>query len=213
MSDKFNIASNSLSVFPLSKNRTGDRSARLFYENNVANIIRQLIDVEGFLISDSFSLDVGNALSDSGIVTYPILLKDTLVFNLYGYYFCINKGAQICRVSFDQNNIDSVTYTLYAAIEIDTVANEIKYFDNNSVYEGLQILMLGTDETVEKPSETADYHFIELCTFTMSYNKVNADNEPERWEWVVNTDICDASYQKISVKSLDMSISRIDGKH
>ena len=51
-----NISSSSITIFPLNKQREGYPQDNLLYENNLANIIRQLSYVEGFLISSPETL-------------------------------------------------------------------------------------------------------------------------------------------------------------
>lgn len=196
-----NIKTNDISIFPLAKNRPNDRSARLFYENNVANLIRQVVDVEGFLISkDAVEL---SALAQPGSGSFQELYISTvkpLVFNLYGYYFSIAPNANIYVDKQLTAETDVVEAPLYAVLNIDDITNEIVGFDNvNSEYEGLYI---GTDFNERAPEGR---HYIKLLDF-------KAERQ-ESGDWTVTGELCSESYQKISSQSLDMAINKIDGKH
>ena len=103
----FNIDSSSIHVFPLAKNRTEDRAARMFYEDIIAILVRQLIDTKGFIITPSrgnLQLDITNDAEyteDSTKVKYVFKLKDVFAFNLNGYYFELNAGSVIYELVFD----------------------------------------------------------------------------------------------------------------
>ena len=196
------ISTNSISVFPLAKNRPNDRSARLFYENNVANLIRQVVDVEGFLISkENPVLSVSATAGSDNFTEINISIDRPLVFNLYGYYFSVGANAVIYKnEQFDAAVSNKIKQSLYAVLHIDSITNEIKGFDNvNREYEGLHI---STDPNV---GDSAGRHILKLLDFEAS---VDADGN-----WTVTSALCSESYQKISSYSLDMAINKIDGKH
>lgn len=80
------LASQSVKVFPLAKYRSVeslDITSRLFYEQNVSNLIRQLIDTQGFIISGT-------------VFTNGIVNSDApFCFNLYGYYWEIAANTNL----------------------------------------------------------------------------------------------------------------------
>lgn len=197
-----NIQSSQISVFPLSKNRTSDRSARLFYENNVANLIRQVVDVEGFLITkDGLELYADSNPKNENRFDLSVITRNPIIFNLYGYYFNIAGSSTIFTIADIADGTTAIpSQSLYAAITIDNITNEIAGFDNGNVYEGL---LLTTDIDVLR---NGNYHYIKLLDF-------KADYDEDSGVWVVNSAFCESSYQKLSPQSLDMSISKIDGKH
>ena len=196
------ISSNNISVFPLSKNRPNDRSARLFYEHNIANLIRQLIDVEGFIIQPSSSTDLSLSVSTDGD---KIIIRTgtPITFNLYGYYFSIAANSSLLTVNANEldasggNNI----IKLFAVLNIDDKSNEIAGYDDNGVYTGLKI----TTDSIDAVDSTGR-HAIELCSILITLDL-------DAGKWVVSGTMCDSSYSRFSTQSLDMSISRIDGKH
>lgn len=103
------IDSSNIKVFPFAKYRNDltDLGSRLFYENNISRLIKQLIDTEGFIISGS--------VDTLGNITSP------LCFNLYGYYFEINSG----------NLVDSTANTnVYAVIDVSGNPPELQGQDN-----------------------------------------------------------------------------------
>lgn len=206
------INTDAISVFPLAKNRPSDRSARLFYENNVANIIRQLVDTEGFIILPEAGTDATQDLfvlnTDSSKTVLDgaeDLLKITfsihapLVFNLYGYYFNIwNESTRSVDI-FNQQELsqDEVNngFEVWAYIDIDSVAKEILGQDDNNFYKGL-VFCTGTtalDEGGRHKLKIAD------CW-------IDADGN-------LKSTIANDSYMKLNSKSLDVTINRIDGKH
>ena len=77
----YHISTNNIHVFPLARNRKNDRSARLFYENNIANIVRQVVDRTGFIITPkSEELKVDYAMSaeqpsEQNLVRYSFSVK------------------------------------------------------------------------------------------------------------------------------------------
>ena len=78
------IYSNDINIFPLSKHRENNRNNNLFYEQNIANIINQIIDINlsGFIIDAPEVINKNNVNN-----TVP----DSIVkLNLKGYYIEIN---------------------------------------------------------------------------------------------------------------------------
>ena len=174
------IATDNISIFPLSKERPAKRENNIFYESNIANIIRQLIDTEGFIITPpTDATDLISLESDA-----PVLNK-SLMFNLYGYYIELSKGAVLA---------DNATKgdVFYACIKIKD--NEIDGQDNKGDYEGLSIV---TDVSSLTGSE---YHLLPL------FEIITIDGDKCECKFIED------SYTKIQPKSFDFSIDFIDGQ-
>jgi hypothetical protein len=113
------INSDAINIFPLAKPRLNNRDNRLFYEENVTNLIRQVVDNKSFIIS---------APEQTGTK-----LTEDLLFNIFGYFVKIDKGTEIL-------DINSVKKYLYAKIILSTEAPfEIAQQDDNNKYQGLSI--------------------------------------------------------------------------
>lgn len=206
------INKDAISVFPLAKNRPSDRSARLFYENNVANIIRQLVDTEGFIILPEVETDLTQDLfvlnndssktvldgaEDSLKITFSI--SAPLVFNLYGYYFNIWNESTGTVDIFNQQKLtqDEVDngFEVWAYIDIDSVAKEILGQDVNNFYEGL-VFCTGTTAL-----DVEGRHKLKIADCWIDE------------DGILKSSIATNSYMKLNSKSLDVTINRIDGKH
>lgn len=98
MAEKY-IESQKIEVFPFAKYRKDHLNNRLFYENNLTRLIRQLVDTEGFIIS--------GGIDKTGKTT-----SQGLEINIHGYYFQINEGTEL---------VDSISIgsSLYACIQLD----------------------------------------------------------------------------------------------
>lgn len=149
-----NIESKSINIFPLAKPRTSNYS-RLFYEQHVTNMLRQLMDTDGFIIQ-SCSINDNKCVGD-------------LIFNLYGYYFKINSGAYLGDLS--AGNYISAKITLTESEPIEIVGQ-----DENDVYTGLEIIC--TDDI---SNDNPNIKMLTLFTkiedkwqpITSSFNKFN----------------------------------------
>ena len=183
-------------VFPLAKNRPiSNRSSRIMYESNIANLIRQVIDVDGFLISTP-ETPFGVATSDTNSELSKLTLNKSIEFNLYGYYFRINASG----LTID--NLDLGSYNLYAAIKIDSDTDEISNQDANDKYEGLRFYALkvgSTDKIAD--DETAILH---IGNFGISKDETNALS--------LNWSYAEDSYLKFNVDSFGKNVKFIDGK-
>lgn len=122
------LKSENVKAFPLAKPRLGssvDITSRIFYEQNVSNIIRQIIEVAGFIISGK--------VDTRGIVT------EKLCINIYGYYFEIAVGTSLVN--------NEVSNKVFAQIKIYTpqveesgvqAPSEIDGQDESGEYTGLK---------------------------------------------------------------------------
>lgn len=129
------ISSSDINVFP-STRRTYPQefSARLMTEAAIAQIINKLIEVDGFVISE----------------TVPLTANDIFEFNIYGYYF---------QVKNIQSVIESLTgsTSLYATIRINHT-NDAFYelyvpteTGDNPTFQGIKF----TDGNDNPPTDTS----------------------------------------------------------
>ncbi len=200
----YHIDKGSIHVFPLAKNRSEDRAARLFYEDNIANIVRQVTDTTGFIIAP-----VANDLkskvtyvksttqpANANIVRYDFILNDSFSFNLYGYYFMLDSGTTIVQVDFDatKSELQHVA-DVYAAIIVND--GEVQGQDDEGVYNGLHVL-------TSKPGADSNYT-ASLKLFSIDTSIVNSNRT---FDFTVE----DSSYIKSNASSVNIEIKRIDGK-
>lgn len=114
--------SSSIFVFPTTKREQINRSSRLLTEKNLVDIVNRLVDVESFVINRYFTY--GN--------------KNSLEFNIYGYYISVDNFDEI---------IDSVTLgetitkgsSIWANIFIYKTGDyeELYGADENGAYSGV----------------------------------------------------------------------------
>lgn len=153
-----NLFSRDVIVFPLSKDRISNPNksvlgefspvdlnrTRLFTEKSVSNLIRQLIDVDGFVIG-SRSLNSDNTLLE-------------VEFNLAGYYFKIN--LDLDGNKGENNSVYSGWENIYASITIHDDYDEIVgQDDDDNVYTGLTL-----HNTPPNPPESGSIHTLHILT-------------------------------------------------
>lgn len=105
------IASNNVNVFPSTRRTyTQEFSARLMTESAISRIVNNLVEVDGFVISN-------NA---------PVTADDVFEFNIYGYYFQVKdilsvieqlSGATKLYATIRINHTNDAFYELYVANE------------------------------------------------------------------------------------------------
>lgn len=196
--DKNYLKSNTVKAFPLAKPRSAtsaDITSRIFYEQNVSNIIRQLTSLDGFVISGDID-DYGNVI-------------ETLKINIFGYYFEIS--AYEDEINQTPNNIippepeDIInTDKIYVAIRLSDpeptdgpegstviIPQEIIGQDNAGNYEGLYFGYVLPN----------DYKGFQL----LDSNGVAGDG---RKKWKIHED----SRKKFDYTN-DLNITFIDGKN
>lgn len=197
------VASASVRAFPLGRprsNSSSDITSRIFYEQTVTNLVKQLIDVDGFLITGP-SINSSNGQ-----------INGDLEFNLGGYWFKINSGTSI----FPLNNSGQLIYEqpgtvgtgtalvnktcyIYACIDLtNDVPIEIEGQDVNSNYEGL--LFIASDS---EPGNFSDHTY----RLPIYIGKTNSSGSPVGGNWVIYSD----SFIKFDISSLN--ITGIDGRH
>lgn len=200
----YHIDKGSIHVFPLAKNRSEDKAARLFYEDNIANIVRQVTDTTGFIIAPQAN-DLKSKISyvksatqpvNGDLVRYDFILSDSFSFNLYGYYFMLDSGTKLVQVDFDatKSELQHVA-DIYAAIVVND--GEVQGQDDEGVYNGLHVL-------TSKPS-TEDGYTAVLKLFSIDTSIINSNRT---FDFIVD----DSSYIKSNASSVNIVIKRIDGK-
>ena len=201
------LLSTQVKAFPLGRPRSqgsGDITSRIFYEQTVSNIIRQLIDTKGFLIN------CPNTMSSSGT------LGSTLEFNLGGYWFEVDSGTNIFPLDgnrhliyekytdegVEETVLKNSTCYLYACIELTSsepyeISGQDEQYNGRDVYQGLKFI--ASNYT---PTHFNDYEYF-LPIFT---GYTNNDGSPIG-TWNVYND----SFIRFDINSLN--ITGIDGKH
>ena len=85
----YTIESKNIKIFPCSQYRETNRSSKLFYEQNISNMIRQVTDNPSYIISGK--------IDESAKVT------ETLKLTLYGYYVEILEGTSLISDETSEN--------------------------------------------------------------------------------------------------------------
>lgn len=167
------LKSDSVRAFPLAKPRSSksnDITSRIFYEQNVSNLIRQIVDVDGFIISGEVSTE-GVVENDS-----------TLCIDIYGYYFEILPGVNLVSIA-EADDSDSVYVGIKVLAIDENSPEEIDGQDLSGDYQGL-ILQNG-----EFPSEYKSFKLLEKVPgeddswrlVKPSYKKFNPDSLGIDW--------------------------------
>ena len=208
------VGSDKVKAFPLGRPRSAasnDITSRIFYESMVANLINQIIDVEGFLISSPGIYINPSNTNDN----YKIIGAD-LEFNLGGYWFKVAEGTAIVPATNNETPIDqtknppidlkdTICY-VYACIDVgvknndDIKIKELVGQDVNSEYQGLIFI------TTDTPPDKFTLHSYQLPIFS-GYVNANGLPEPDTWK------IYEPSFIKFTGNSIDTDITGIDGKH
>lgn len=97
------LSSDNVSVFPSTRRSSFQVSARQMSELRIANLINQLIDMEGFIITSPEEFQTDN--------------NKQFEFNIHGYYFKVNDVTKLFSQFSDQKDI-------YASIRLLEVGND-----------------------------------------------------------------------------------------
>ena len=207
------LSSTNVRAFPLGKSRStgsNDITSRIFYEQTVSNIIRQLIDTQGFIISAPSNINLDGTI------------EEDLEFNLGGYYFKVLNGTSCFPLgndgAFVNNGDPPVTpdqfkqqqqMYIYFCIDVEEeepkeiIGQDVTDTSGESVYQGLII------ECSNYPPDRFTSHTYSLCVFTGWCNEngqpTNSISGQPSWG------IYEDSFIKFDSNSLD--ITGIDGKH
>lgn len=192
------LQSKQVKAFPLGRPRStssNDITSRIFYEQNVSNIIRQLIDVPGFIISAS------GINMPSGTVS-----GSNLVIDIGGYYFDISNGSTIVPFNSDGAVVDGTTIlknsTVYLYFCIDTTSEEpheiIGQDSTDNTYQGLVI------EVSTLSPDKFNKHTYNLPVY---FGNTDSNGMPKANTWKIYAN----SMMKFNSESLN--ITGIDGKH
>ena len=203
------LPSTNVRAFPLGKSRVAsseDITSRIFYEQTVSNIIRQLIDTQGFIISAPSNINLDGTI------------EGDLEFNLGGYYFKVLNGTS-CFPLGDNGEFVTISGApafessqqvyIYFCVDVDEkepkeiIGQDVTDTSGESVYQGLLI------ECSNYPPDRFTSHTYSLCVFTGWCNgngqpTNSVDGKPS---WGIYED----SFIKFDSNSLD--ITGIDGKH
>ena len=101
------LQSSEVKAFPLAKSRAAislDITSRIFYEQNVSNIIRQLTSRPGFIISGTVD-DQGN------------VINGPLKIDIQGYYFEISEKSNLIPVA---GEVDKNSTKIYVGIRLSS---------------------------------------------------------------------------------------------
>lgn len=150
-----------ITAFPLAKNRTLDRKSNLFYEENIANIVNQLIDTQGFVITQSVDF--------MRVVNSKLQMPADKVFqfSLGGRLFTITSDSDANYDIMSVNPNPGQEVKVYAYIRLDD-NGEVEGQDEGAYYEGL-----GLDIETNVPTDV-DY---KLLLFIIEGSQVRVPDE------------------------------------
>lgn len=207
-----------VSVFPIAKNRVvNGRQQRLLYEDNIANLIRQLSDACGFVISTGEN--AVKLFQDEDGARVKI---NNLAFNLYGYYFSISASNTVVELPVnlpqgDNPNPAQQTVYLNAQIMLNS-HKELDGQDQEETYTGLLLSLSDTsipkndnfitDNTVVE-GETITKYKIQSTLGAITYRYEEQTLQPGTYIWNLYFDPVTV---KFNLKSFEDSIEFIDGK-
>ena len=192
------LKSKQVKAFPLGRPRStgsNDITSRIFYEQNVSNIIRQLIDVPGFIISaPNINMPSGN------------ISGSNLIMDIGGYYFDISNGSTIVPFNGDGAVVDGNTAlknsTVYLYFCIDTTNKEpyeiIGQDSTDNTYQGLVI-----EVSTLNPGKFKKHTY----NLPVYFGNTDSNGIPKADTWKIYAN----SYMKFNTRSLN--ITGIDGKH
>lgn len=185
------IKSDKLKVFPTAHTRTSQLSSRMLYEQNIANIIGQFIDKDGFVVQFPKKLETG---------TNSIIINNnssSLIFNLQGYYFTLLPGASFPKPDGEEKYL--IAYLNTNTLDTDNLLAELKELKQDSAagdFEGLSIEIITDLKSISVP-------------YIILYKSIkdSSSSGPAAYTWKDYTD----SLAKFELSSLH--ITGIDGKY
>lgn len=174
------LYTDNIQVFPSTRRGNLQVSARLMSEGTISNLIDQLLDTSGFVITDKKS----NYLTD-----------EVFEFNIHGYYFYVDSAKYIINAI---NNVSTSASAIYAHICIEqTKGSDYKELkgqddissnpDSQSYYKGL--CFSTSASAPKKDTSTTTWYTLQL------FEKINGT-----WKVPVNSRV------KFKQRSLDFNI-------
>ena len=156
------LDSSKVKVFPFARFREpeNDIASRLFYEENISRLIRQVVDTECFIVSGGINND--GSTSDEG-----------LAINIHGYYFYIKQGTSIVP-NTDVPNTDP--RTCYVSIQLTSGGAVSELFGQDD--EG-EFKALNFTANIPTATEGTNVFYVKLAEKTTNNNWV-INNELKR---------------------------------
>lgn len=132
------VLSQNAYVFPSTRRASNQLTARLMSETSITGMINNFIDTDGYVITNFSQSQVGA----SG-------LDDPFEFNIFGYYFKVDKARSIC-------NLFQTSNAIYAYIVLDKTGDYYELMgqdddtSGSSYYQGVKFTDVdpSTDGTV-----------------------------------------------------------------
>lgn len=140
-----------IKVFPTTRRLNKQVTARLMTESNIANLIYQLLDTEGFVITDKKETYVDDEIFE---------------FNIHGYYFIVDSAKYIFNAI--ENQVSGTATSIYAHIQIEQT--------DGSDYKELK----GQDADPSSDGN-AEYTLYKGIHFTTTATAPSKDTETNKW--------------------------------
>lgn len=117
MSKEAHLNTENIKVFPSTRRLNKQVTARLMTESNIANLIYQLLDTEGFVVTDKKDTYIDDEVFE---------------FNIHGYYFVVDSAKYIFNIV--ENQLSSSATSIYAYIQVEqTVGSDYKELKGQDV--------------------------------------------------------------------------------
>lgn len=196
------LKSDHIHIFPLAKERNGQhgRESRMFYEDNIANIVRQVTDCPSFVITrdPQFSFE---QLDPQNPTLYSMVAKKDFQFTLFGYFIKVVADGVLCTVDVDGKTDETIP--LYAILNYSTTAKEVAGQDNR-IGESDDFNYTGVSLEHSVPTGTDPSKCLKLCD-------IKTEVIRSKREFAVT--FPSLSYLKFDNNSTsEVKILRIDGK-
>ena len=185
------VDSSNIKIFPLSKNRSYTDSngtvvaenSRSLFEHRIVNIIKQLIDVDGFVISE---LDTEYFSNESN-------LGKALDFNLGGYFISLDSNTSQAELGISSTDSGKI----WACLKLSTDTSEVNGQDEEDEDEPEKYKYTGVQFILSDIDPADNFHATLLILIK--------DSQGNCWK------VPESS--KYKFKSRSFSVTKIDGKH
>lgn len=134
------INANDIRVFPSTRRVHTQTDARLMTERSISGLINQLINTDGFVITENFDASA------------------PFEFNIFGYYFNATTASAITS-KFSTPTVGTIIYGIIK-IDITNEYHEIIGQDESDEYRGLIV-----DSTIPTAGENEEIHYLALLTY------------------------------------------------